>query len=320
MSKHRVLLTDYNWPDLDVERRLLAQADAELVLPPAADPATLASLAGDVRAIITCWAKVPESVLAAAPRCKHVARLGIGLDNIDVAAATRLGMLVTNVPDYCLHEVAEHALALLLSLARKTAHFHLQTKNSCYDPKAWAPVRRLTGQTLGIVGLGSIGRQLAARAQGLGLKVLAARRKPEGFPGTTLVPLDELLERSDFVSLHAPLTVETRHLIGRRELARMKPTAFLINTSRGGLIDHAALAEALAGDRLAGAALDVQDPEPPNMSEPPYNDPRVIVTPHGAFYSEESLIDLRQRVAQQVVAVLADKRPENIVNPEVLAI
>lgn len=319
MSKYRVLLTDYNWPDLDVERRLLAEVGAELLVPPASDPLTLASAAGDVQAIITCWAKVPDSVLAAAPHCRHVARLGIGLDNIDVASATRRGMIVTNVPDYCLHEVAEHALALLLSLARRTAHFHHETKSGRYDPKSWAPMRRIAGQTLGIVGLGGIGRELAARGNGLGMRVLAARRKSEAPPGVTLVPLDALLAQSDYVSLNVPLTPETRRLIGRRELGLMKPTAFLINTARGGLVDHAALAEALAAGSLAGAALDVQDPEPPDMAQPPFNDPRVIVTPHGAFYSEESLADLRERVARQVAAVLVGARPENIVNSEVLA-
>jgi D-3-phosphoglycerate dehydrogenase len=130
--------------------------------------------------------------------------------------------------------------------------------------------------------------------------------------------LDELLRESDYVSLHVPLSDQTRHLIGRDALAKLKPTAYLINTSRGGVVDHAALAAALAAGRLAGAALDVQDTEPPDLTQPPYNDPRVIVTPHAAFYSEESVADLRRRVAEQVVARLSGEIPENVVNPEVL--
>jgi D-3-phosphoglycerate dehydrogenase / 2-oxoglutarate reductase len=320
MPKFRVLLTDYAWPDLDIERKSLDEIDAQLVVAEMQDPAALAALAADVDAIMTNWAKVPAVVIQAATKCRIVARLGIGLDNIDVAAATAQGMMVTNVPDYCLIEVAEHALALLLALSRKVAFYHHETKSGRYDLRAGPVLRRIEGQTLGIVGLGNIGRAMAAKAGALGLKVLATSRTPRAATaGVSYCSLDELLAKSDYVSLHVPLADQTRRMIGARELALMKPTAYLINTARGGLIDHAALAAALAAGQLAGAALDVQDPEPPDLSQPPWNDYRVIVTPHAAFVSEESLANLRLRTARQVAACLLGSRPENVVNPVVLA-
>jgi D-3-phosphoglycerate dehydrogenase len=316
----KVLLTDYAWPDLDIERSVLAACGAELVVAPERDAETLVRLAADADAIMTTWVRVPASVLEAAPRCRIVARLGIGLDNIDVEYATRLGMVVTNVPDYCLHEVAEHALALILALGRKVAFYHHETKLGRYELQSGPPLRRIAGQTLGIVGLGNIGRSLAQKALGLGLRVIAtSRRQFSPMPGVEWRTLDALLAESDYVSLHAPSTPETRGMIGREQLARMKPTAYLINTSRGALVDEAALAEALSAGRLAGAALDVQQQEPPDLSRPPLNDPRVIVTPHAAFASVESLAELRRTAAQQVVDRLQGRTPQNVVNPTVLS-
>jgi D-3-phosphoglycerate dehydrogenase len=334
VSRFRVLLTDYAWPDVDVERELLRSIDAELVVAPATDGQTLAQLAIDTDAILTCWAQVSQAVIETARRCRIISRLGVGLDNIDVAAATRRGIVVTNVPDYCVHEVAEHTLALLLALARKVAYFHQQTKAGGYDRHAGPLLRRLAGQTLGIAGLGRIGREVARRANSLGLRVLAARRArsadhrhggsealelEEGGVTIERRALPELLAESDYVSLHLPLTSETQHLIDAAALARMKPTAYLINTARGGLVDQAALAAALAEDRLAGAALDVQDPEPPDLSQPPLNDPRVIVTPHIAFLSQEALLELRTRATQQVIDCLSGRTPANVVNADLAA-
>ena len=319
MAKFRVLLTDYAWPDLDIEREGLATADCELVLPAASDVDSLCAAAADVDAIMTNWANVPQPVIAAAPKLQIVSRLGVGLDNIDVAFATSRGVIVTNVPDYCVIEVAEHTIALLMALARNVAWQHGETKAGRYDLTSGPPLARIEGQTLGLVGLGNIGRRVAAKAQGLGLKVLATTRTRRDPPaGVRLCELDELLSASDYVSLHAPLTDETRNLISAKQLALMKPTAFLINTSRGGLVDHDALAAALGAQSLAGGALDVQTPEPPDLTAPPYNDPRVVVTPHIAFVSQESLEDLRRRATQQVAQQLAGQRPKHVVNPEVL--
>jgi D-3-phosphoglycerate dehydrogenase len=310
----KVLLTDYAWPDLDIERRILAEAGAELIVAERTDPASLAAVAAEADAIMTNWARVDATVLAAAQKCQIVARLGIGLDNIDVEFAARHGMIVTNVPDYCLIEVAEHALALILALGRKVAFYHLETKQGRYRLQAGPALRRTEGQSLGIVGFGRIGQKLAEKARALGLRIIATSRQRRDMPaGVEWRDLDSLLSESDYVSLHAPLTAATWHLIGAAQLALMKPTAYLINTARGRLIDTAALAAALASNRLAGAALDVQDPEPPDLAAPPYNDPRVIVTPHAAFVSEESLINLRSRAARQVATRLTGGAPENIV-------
>jgi D-3-phosphoglycerate dehydrogenase len=317
--QYRVLLTDYAWPDLDIERTILSEYDAELIVAPNREMATLFELARDVDAIMTNWADVPAELIDAAPRCRIIARLGIGLDNIDVAHATKRGIPVTNVPDYCLTEVAEHTLALLLALARKIGVFHANAREGRYDLAAGLPLRRIEGQTLGIIGLGQIGRRVAEKAQAFGLKVIAFTRSQKQQPGVTWVDLNTLLSQSDLVSLHVPLSDETRHMIGAAQLGLMKPTTFLINTARGALVDHAALAKALAANRVAGAAIDVQDPEPPDLSQPPYSDPRVIVTPHAAFYSTESVEELRRRVAHQVGVRLGGGRPENVVNPQVLS-
>ena len=319
MPRYKVLLTDYAWPDPQIERSILAEYDAELLEAPSGDTAALIDLAADADAIMTNWAPVTAAVIDAAPNCRIIARLGIGLDNIDVRQATQRGIPVTNVPDYCLTEVAEHTIALVLALGRKIHVYHADAKAGRYDLSAGLPLQRIEGQTLGIVGLGKIGRRVAEKAAALGLNAVATSRSMRDAPsGVNLATLNQMLATSDFVSLHVPLADDTRQLIGAAELARMKPTAFLINTARGGLVDHAALAKALAEDRLAGAALDVQAPEPPDLAQPPWNDPRVIVTPHAAFYSSRSVAELRRRAAHQVGTRLSGGRPENVVNPDVL--
>lgn len=320
MSTFRVLLTDLPWGDAEIERSGLAASGAEVLIAPDGDEATLVRLAAGVDAIATCWANVTRHVLEAAPRCRIVARMGIGLDNIDVAAATARGIPVTNVPDYCVEEVADHALALLLALARNIGFFHLRTKQGEYDLQAAPPMRRLSTQTLGLVGLGRIGRAVARRARACGLTVIACTRSGDDHgTGCRIADLTALLRQSDYVSLHLPLTDETRHLINADTLAAMRPGAMLINTSRGGLVDTSALWDALQQGRLGGVGLDVFDPEPPDLSAPLYRDERVIVTPHAAFVSRESLVELRRRVVAQLVDALQGRIPANVVNPEVCA-
>jgi D-3-phosphoglycerate dehydrogenase len=320
MPKFRVLITDIAWPDLSIEQEILDRVGAEITLAERQDVESLKALAPPMDAMMTNWCKVPGEVIAAAPKCQIVSRLGIGLDNIDVAYCTAHKIPVTNVPDYCVIEVAEHALALLLAMSRKVVYFDRQAQRGVYQLQSGPPLRRLEGQTLGIVGFGNIGRRLATKALGLGLRVLAlSRSKKDPMPGVEFVELDRLLSESDYISLHIPATPETKHLMNAERLARMKPSAYLINTARGAVIDEAALAVALEKGQLAGAALDVQAQEPPDLSQPPFNDPRVIVTPHAAFVSEESLADLRRRVAEQVADRLFGKMPKHVVNPAVFA-
>lgn len=314
----RVLLTDRAWPDSSVEQRELSAVGAVLIEAPDGSESTLTRLAVDVDAIMTCWAPVTEAVVRAATKCRHIARLGIGLDNIAVSVATERGIRVTNVPDYCVEEVADHTLALLLACARKVAFFHQRTKSGEYRLQTGWPLHRLRGSVLGIVGMGRIGRAVVERARAFGFEIIAwTRSGSDHGSGARMVELPELLRLSDFVSLNVPLTPETRHLLNRESLALLKPTAFVVNTSRGGLIDHAALWDALQAGRIAGTALDVLEPEPPDLSQPLFRDERVIVTPHSAFVSVESLVDLRVRVARQVAATLSGGVPENVVNPQV---
>jgi D-3-phosphoglycerate dehydrogenase len=319
-SEFRVLLTDRAWPDTDIERGILAAAGAELIEAPDTREATLRALAADADAIAANWAPVTEAVVRAAQKCRVISRTGIGLDNISVATATELKIPVTNVPDYCVGEVADHALALILACARNIAWFHLETKRGEYQLQAAPPMPRLAGKTLGLIGLGRIGRNLCGKAQALGLRTIAhtASGNDHG-TGCRMVTLDELLAGSDFVSLHAPLVPATRHLLGLAQFEGMQRSAYLINTARGGLIDQAALATALERNLIAGAGLDVFEPEPPDLSSPLLRDERVIVTPHAGFVSVESLIELRTRVARQIADVLAGRRPECVVNPEIYA-
>jgi D-3-phosphoglycerate dehydrogenase len=313
----RVLLTDRAWPDAEIERAILSASGIELIEAQATDEASLCRLAAGVHGIITNWAKVTDAVIRSARGLRVVCRAGIGLDNIAVATASELKIPVTNVPDYCVGEVADHALALLLACNRQVAFFDHRAKQGEYRLQAAPPLRRLAGKVLGLVGLGRIARNLAPA---LGMHVIAhtAGRGDHG-TGIPMRTLDELLPESDFVSLHVPLTKETRHLLRQPQFESMRRSAYLINTSRGGLIDHADLWTALERGLIAGAALDVFDPEPPDLSQPLFHDERVIVTPHAAFVSVESLENLRQRVATQAADALLGRRPECVVNPQVLS-
>jgi D-3-phosphoglycerate dehydrogenase len=317
-ARFRVLLTDRAWPDCDIERDILSRVDAEIIEAPDGNESTLVELARDVDAIATCWANVTGDVIRAANGCQVVSRFGIGLDNIDVETASALGIPITYVPDYCVPEVSDHALALLLGLARKVAFYHQATKVGRYNLQAGPPMHRLAGRVLGLVGFGRIAQALRPKALALGLKVVAYSPSGNDY-GTSceMVSLEDLLALSDFISLHAPLSDQTSKMFGAAQFEAMQPTAYLVNTSRGGLIDHEALLDALQSGKLAGAALDVFDPEPPDLSQPLYCDERVIVTPHAGFLSAESLVELRTRTATQIAQALQGERPEQVVNPHV---
>ena len=307
--------TDYPWHDVDLERAILTEVGCDLRVSDDNREETLATQVGGADAIITCWAPVTARVIDAAPNCRHIARTGIGLDNIDLVRSAERGIVVTNVPDYCIEEVAEHALAMIFSLGRKIAYGHLATKRGEYDLVDNLPVERIGGKTLGIIGLGRTGALLAEKAAAVGMKVIGTNRSEQTPSGVEWIDLEGLLAESDYVSLNCPLTDETREIMNSETFRLMKPSAFLVNTSRGGLVDHAALVAALEAGELAGAGLDVQDEEPPKLDSAPYNDPRVVVTPHTAFCSTEAIRELRTRVAKQVAAFLRGEAPENVVVP-----
>ena len=318
----KVLITDYVWPDVEVERRILSEVGAKVVVSPSGAERDLVRLAVDVDAIMTCFAQVTPAVVRAAERCVHIARYGIGVDNIAVDVATELGIVVTNVPAFCVHEVAEHTLALLLACARKVTRYDRAIRSGRWDLQVGKPLFRLSGSTLGIVGFGKIGRALAGKAGGLGLRILVhdpyAAAAEFGDLPVEPCDLDELLRRSDFVSLHAPLTGDTRAMIGEAELRKMKPSAYLVNTSRGALIDLPALERALREGWIAGAGLDVLPQEPPPADSPLLSLDNVVLTCHAAFYSEQSLAELQSSAAREVARVLGGQLPTNLVNPQVL--
>ena len=272
--------------------------------------------------MLNCYAKMTARVTEKLSRCKIIARYGIGVNNVDLIAATRSGILVTNVPDYCVDEVSDHALALMLALARQIVPADAAVREGRLEVVAHAGLLRLRGQRLGLVGFGKIAIAVSAKAQTLGLCVMAHDPYLEAGliarHGVQAVDLHTLLAESDAISIHVPLSPETRNLIGQRELARMKPTAFLINTSRGGIVDEQALAEALKAGGIGGAALDVLSVEPPPPDHPLRKLPNVILTPHLAFYSRESVIELQTKAAEEVVRALKGDPPRSPVNPEVL--
>jgi D-3-phosphoglycerate dehydrogenase len=256
-------------------------------------------------------------VLERSDRCKVVARFGVGLDNIPVEAATRLGIPVTYLPDYCVSEVADHTVSMMLALLRGLPTFDRSLKAGRYDPNCVVP-RRVGSLTLGLIGFGRIGRAVTARAGSFGMTVVATKRSMEQTATTVpIMALEDVLRVSDVVSLHLPLTPVTHHLIDAHRLSLIKKGGVLINTSRGGLVDSAALLAALDSHRLSRAALDVFEQEPPAEGDLLVSHPRVLATPHVAFRSEESLVELRTRAARQIADALEGKRPEHVVNPEV---
>jgi len=317
----KILVTDYNWPSLEIEAHILRAAGAELVVAETGAEAELVRLAPEADGILTCWKLVTPAVLDAAPRCRVVSRYGVGLDNIAVQRATELGILVTNVPDYCFEEVSDHAMALLLACARRVTLFAAATQAGQWNLKAGWPLPRLRGQTLGIIGFGRIGRALAPKAVGFGLKLLvySPRTPPEEVApyGALTGDLAHLLHESDYVSLHVPLTDATRGLINAATLRQMKPGAYLINTSRGAVIDEAALLAAVQQKVIAGAALDVLTQEPPVAGHPLLGQPNILLTPHAAFYSEAAIEELQHKAAEHVAQALRGEIPGNVINPAV---
>jgi phosphoglycerate dehydrogenase-like enzyme len=270
-------------------------------------------------ALIVQWAPVTGAVLDAAPRCRLVSRLGIGYEMVDVAAATQRGVAVANTPDYCVDEVVAHTLAMALWLVRGLGRFDAAVRDGQWAATAPYPAAARPADTvIGVVGLGRIGTQVATQARALGFAVLG--HDPYAAPGgdVRLTSLEDLLRSSHLVTLHVPLTAETRHLIRADTIGLMRPGALLVNTCRGGLIDEPAVAAALRAGRLAGAAMDVFETEPLPPASPLRSLPNVLLSPHAAWYSPASLAALPVRAAQQVVDFLAGIPVPSIVNPEYL--
>ena len=319
-GRAKVVLTDYVWESLDVEKKILAGM-ADLVSLQTKKPEDFLAQAGDCVALLNTYAgPITGEVMAKMPRCKIIARYGIGVDTIDLEAATRAGIIVTNNPTYCIEEVAEHTMALLLSCGRKIAFYDRMVRGGAWAVPPGKPLYRLVGQSLGLVGFGNIARQVAVRAAAFGMRVLYAdpfvKEGQFDAPGKR-VELNDLLEESDFVSVHPPLTADTRKMINDAAFSRMKPSAFLINCSRGPVVDTDALVRALDAKKIAGCALDTVDPEPLPDPHPLRGRDNVILNPHVAWYSETAMVGLQAGAPNEVRRLLSGEWPVNVVNKAV---
>lgn len=318
-----VAILDCNFPSTAVERSIIAAAGAEFRQGQCATEDQVIDLARDVDAVIAQYAPLTARVMDHLPRCRSITRYGIGVDNVDVRAATERGIWVTNVPGFCAHEVAEHTLAFVLAFVRRLKRLDRSVRAGQWETIGlMRPTRRLSALTLGLVGFGQVARAAASGARGFGMTVVATAPHTTAETmaeyGVSKVSLDALLEQSDFVSLHLPVTAETRQLINAERLRRMKSGAYLLNTSRGALIDESALIEALRSGHLAGAGLDVLEREPPAPENPLLAMENVIITPHASYYSDDALSFLQHAVAEEAVRVIRGERPRNPVNPEVV--
>ena len=319
-AKAKVVLTDYVWESLDVEKKILAGL-GDLVPLQTKKPEDFLSQAADCDALLNTYAgPITADVMAKMPKCRIIARYGIGVDTIDLDAATQAGIIVTNNPTYCIEEVAEHTMALLLDSARKIAFYDRQVRAGTWAVPPGKPLYRLVGRTLGLVGFGNIARQVAVRAAAFGMKILYADPfvKDGQFsePGKK-VELTELYQASDFVSVHPPLTPQTRGMINDDAFSKMKPGAVLINCSRGPVVDTAALVRALDTKKIAGCALDTTDPEPLPDPHPLRGRDNVIINPHVAWYSETAMVGLQAGAPNEVRRVLSGEWPINVVNKAV---
>lgn len=319
MSTPVVAVTDTVFPSLDPARAALAGTGAELRM--ASEPTLegILAVAADADALLVTYAKITAEVIAGLKNCKVIGRFGIGVDNIDLDAAAAAGITVTYAPVYCLDEVSDHAMALLLSLARKIPYSNKLVSSGRWEMPAVVPISRLRGNKLGLVGLGNIPQTIVPKAQAFGLEILAADpyAPDEVFErlNVTRVDFEELLRTSDYISVHAPLTPETEKMFNAEAFATMKNNALLINTARGPLVDTDALADALEAGQIGGAALDVLPVEPPPADSRLVGRDDVILTPHTGFYSEDALLDLQTTVATDVATVIQGGAPKYPVKP-----
>jgi len=322
MAPLLVAVSDSVFPNLDLARGVVSRAGAELRLASEPTPEAIVAAAKDADALLVTYAKITEEMIGRLKRCRIISRFGIGVDNVDLASATRSGIVVTKVPDYCIDEVSDHAMALLLSLVRKIPFSNARAHVGRWEMPAVAPIHRLRGRILGLVGFGRIPQLVAPKAKAFGLRVVAydpyVPQAAMDQAGVGRVEFAELVRTADYISIHSPLVPETHHLFGAEVFRQMKPSAVLVNTARGPVVDETALARALDAGQLAGAALDVLEQEPP-VNSPLFGRDNVILTPHTSFYSVESLEELQTKAAEEVVRVLSGEPPRNAVNPEVLA-
>jgi D-3-phosphoglycerate dehydrogenase len=319
MARPLIAVTDSVFPSLDPAIAALKRIDPEIRMAKSGAADDILAVARDADAILVTYAKLPGDLLRQLKRCKAIGRFGLGVDNIDIPAATECGITVTYVPDYCLHEVSDHAMAMLLALVRKIPLSDRLVQSGRWEMPAVVPIRRLHGQVLGLVGFGNIPRMVAPKAKAFGLRVVT--HDPFVSPdvlaaaGVEGVSFDALLAMSDYISVHAPLLPTTRGLLNTQAFAKMKKGALVVNTARGPLIDEPALIAALDSGQVGGAALDVVTTEPLAADSKLKGRDNVILTPHTGFYSVEALEELQTKCASDVARVLSGEKPIYPVKP-----
>ncbi|MBE6471835.1 MAG: C-terminal binding protein [Coriobacteriaceae bacterium] len=318
----KVVITDSDFEEQDIERHMIAEAGMELAIFHNRDADAIIENAADADGIITSYGDFPRKVFKALPRLKVVSRTGVGYDSIDLQAATDYGVAVCTHPGYGTEVVSDHAITLAMDVLRRTNELDADMRAGIWNHHARRPLGQAYGRTFGVVGMGEIGRAVARKAAGLGFKVICTsrslkpgRRTPEGYD---IYELDVLLSMVDVVSFHCALTPQTHHLLDEKRLRMMKPGAVVVNTSRGPIIDTVALARALEAGKLWGAGLDVFESEPLDRSHPILLAPHTVLTPHAAYWSEESGEELRTRTTRAVIDILSGRKPMDCLNPEVL--
>jgi len=321
MERHpyRVVITDCDQGSIEEEKDEFGKIGAELILAQVQKEEDLIRACREADGLLNQYALLTRRVLENLPKCKVVSRYGVGVDSVDLRAATDLGIIVANVPDYCMDEVSSQTISMILTLIRKTAFFDQKVKSGQWDFRLGIPIYRIHGKTLGLIGSGRIGLEVAKKMSAFGVKVIAfdpyLQKTGEGIE---LTDFDTVLKKSDFISIHCPLNESTRHLMGEQAFQKMEKKPILVNTSRGPIVDEKALIQALAEGRVSGAALDVLEKEPPDPQSPLLKMENVILSPHVGFYSVESISELKRRTAENVSAVLLGKFPKSVVNREVL--
>jgi len=315
----RIVITDCDHGTVDTEQRAADSAGVELVLAHCANEQDVISAGAGADGLIVQYAPITATVLEALPGLRVVSRYGVGVDTVDLDAAHTRGVTVCNVPDYGTEDVSDHAIALALSVLRGIPRLDRGMRAGSADLAPIKPLHRLRGRTFGVLGLGRIGAATAAKARALGFELVGhdpmVTTVPDGLEGMDLLELDDLLRRVDVLSLHAPLVPATRHVIDADALALMGPETVVVNTSRGGLVDTEALADAIEQGTILGAALDVTEVEPLPASHRLYDLPNVVLTPHAGWYSEESFTELKQRTADNAIAAVLGRTPRNVVGP-----
>ena len=318
----KILITDYVWPNVDIERKIIEDYGHELIVAPNSETSTLKNLIKDVDAILFCFADINREILESAEKCKVACRYGIGLDNIDIKKATELGIIVTNIPDYCLDEVSDHVLAMLLNLNRSIMPHDKKVKEGLWhEVNKVERVRRLNKSILGIIGYGRIGKKVAKKANIFGIENIAfdpLLKHDDEENSVKSVSLDYLIKNSDFITLHIPLIEKTKHLISFDQVQIMKDNVIIINAARGGLIDDEALIKGLSTGKILGVGLDVMEDAQPKASNELFKFDNVIVTPHTAYFSQESNEELQERVVGEALKVLQGNAPENLINRDVI--